>query len=644
MGGSEGWSGVKNLFRLRVEADAALQNQLLSFLDEGAEDRESSLAVLVSWRDRTLRSALESVFDAFVREYRDSGSIVSPGSFLERLVQSLDASFGALDADLQRQFEVAVALTCGRGLYLLHTSGLEAQLVEGGDASPLQSTIQVRVKDLSPSTMRRGHLWSETLVERLRLVRVFIEDETQASLRLVTRPEAVAFDDPFGTEVRPAPPAIVVDKQADVDVETLLPLAGVGSSWPNLDDAPRRDRKTLSYVALALLVLFFGTALLGMWRWQRIGSRAASPSGAERLFAESVDSSLDPRGDDSRVSPEVVEKDAPVEVARAAPDASTPLSIVWSKQHRDWVTSSPRLVDGRVVYGCRDGHLYAIDKDGTVKWDFDSGAGVGATPAVHGDRVFCGNYAGQAFALDAGSGELRWSVELGARIVASPVADKKRVFFASQSGELVALHQKSGKVAWQHPVGGKLRVTPLVTGKEILVADLEGQLLCLEAASGKLRWTYQAGAQVTSSPVRHDDLVLFGTRDGNVHAIALRDGGQRWMQKTRGTVTATPALGRDFLFVASGDKKVYALRPATGEVAWTFSTQANLLASPSVHEDRVYVASYDRHTYILEAATGRQLAKLRLKAPIYSSPLIVEDRIYVGSNDGTLYCMTTALD
>lgn len=635
---------MKNLFRSRVEADVALQNQLLSFLDEGAGDRESSLAVLVQWRDPTLRSALESVFDSFVREYRDSGTIVSPGSFLERLVQSLDASFGALEPEMQRQFEIAIALTCGRGLYLLYSNGLEAQQVCAGEATPLESSIQVRVKDLSPSNMRRGHLWSETLVERLHLVRVFIEDETHATLQLVTRPDVVAFDDPFATAKRPLPPKIVVDKQADLDVETLLPLAGVGSNWPNLDEAPRKDRSTLSYAALALLVLFFGTALLGMWRWQRIGSQAASPSGAERLFAESVDSGLEPRGEESRVSPEVVESGDRVEVARAVPEEETPLSIVWSKQHSDWVTSSPKLADGRVVYGCRDGHLYAVDKDGAVKWEFDSGSGIGATPAVHGGRVYCGNYAGQAFALEAGNGKLRWSVELGARLVASPVTDKKRVFFASQNGELVALNQKSGKVAWQHSIGGKLRVTPLVTGKEILIPDSEGQLLCLESGSGALRWTYQAGSQVTSSPVRHQDLVLFGSKDGNVHAIGLKDGGQRWMQKTRGTVAATPALGRDFLFVGSGDKKVYALRPESGEIAWTFSTQANLLATPSVHEDRVYVAAYDRHTYILEASTGRQLAKLRLKAPIYSSPLVVDDRIYVGSNDGTLYCMSTALD
>ena len=149
---------MQNLFRLRIEAAEALQNQTLTFVDGGDPERECCLAVLVQWQDRTLKPTLETLFQDFVRDYRESGSIVSPGSFLERLVHSLDAAFGRLEPELVDQIELGVVLGCGRGLYLLHSTGLETRCSTGGTPQPLQSSMRVRVKDLSPGNMRQSHL------------------------------------------------------------------------------------------------------------------------------------------------------------------------------------------------------------------------------------------------------------------------------------------------------------------------------------------------------------------------------------------------------------------------------------------------------------------------------------------------------
>jgi outer membrane protein assembly factor BamB len=637
---------VQNLFRLRIEADEALQNQVLSFVDSGDPERESSLAVLVQWSDRTLKPVLHSVFNDFVREYRDAGSIVSPGAFLESLVHTLDAACAPLEPERLAGFEVGVALSCGRGLYLLHSTGLEARYALDGEPQPLQSSLRVRVKDLSPGGMRQSHLWSERVVERLRLVRVFFEDDDRATLWMAGR-RALDLEAPeFESDVEtPEPPRIVVEKEPAQESEMLE----FASNWPDLDEAPRRDRRTLSYAAVGLVVLLFGTAIFGMWRWQRIGAQARSDSGTDALFAEAPDSSLEPRQESSRVSGEVVDgeesgsegrQDEALQMARLEPQEPGELSVVWSRKHTDWVTSSPRLAHGRVVYGCRDGHLYAVAPEGEVQWNYDSGAGIGATPAVDDDRVFCGNYAGRAFAVRDRDGSELWSVELGARIVASPAAGKKNVFFATQGGDVVALRKKDGKEVWRYAAGGKLRATPLAAGDDVWVAGGEGELLCLKQGSGDLRWVHEADAPVASSPLLADGRVIFGCKDGSVCAVSAKKGERLWSLRTKGTVSGTPALGRDLVFVGSSDRRLYAVRPETGDVAWTFPVRAAILSNPSVRDGRVYVTAYDKHTYVLDERDGRQIAKLRLKAPIYSSPLVAEGRIYCGSNDGTLYCMS----
>jgi outer membrane protein assembly factor BamB len=624
---------VENLFRLRVEAGES-QPDRLSFVDDGGPQRESSLAVLVQWRDPTLRAAIESVFDAFVREYRDAGTIVSPGSFLERLVQSLDAAFGELEPETLDRMDLAVALCCGRGLYLLHSTGYEPHCELDGNPQPLVSSMRVRVKDLSPSSMRGGHLWSEALVERLRLLRVFFEDDDRATLWLSLRAERDEFtEDPFGD----ADARLVIEKQA-ADAAAAVG-AGLDSSWPDLDSGARRDRSTLSYVAVGLVVLFFGAALFGMWRWQQSG-RNAGRAGAESLFSEAVDGSLESRSEAARVSSDVIATGGNERDRDGGDSAEAALAVVWSKPHRDWVTSSPRPARDRVVYGCRDGHLYAVAHDGEVAWDYPSGAGIGATPAVEDGRVLCGNYAGRAFALRDKDGRELWTQDLGARITASPAVGKKRVFFVTQGGELVALRQKDGRVEWRQSIGGKLRAAPLAAGDVLFVPGGGNDLTCYEQGSGEVRWTFDAGSNVTSSPLWADGRVVFGCKDGTVHAIAAKDGRSLWSLRTKGAVQGTPALAKDLVYVGSGDRRLYAVRLETGDVAWAFPTKAAILASPCVQDGRVYITAYDKHTYVVDAENGREIAKLRLKAAIYSSPLVVAGHIYCGSNDGTLYCMS----
>lgn len=648
---------MRNLFRLRLETPEGFQNQLFTFLDAGDTQDDTRIAVLAEWHDRSVKAAAESALQQLTREYRDLHTPV--GAFLEDFVLALEIACEDLPDDVRTAFELGIVLCRGRSLYVLHTSGLQPQFSLGGPPQPLQSTMRLRVKDLPIATSELG------VASHMRLSRVFFEDDDRVVLWLdgngfAGTPTRGLTPDLDAVDPEPPQARIVLLKEPAsdgdiVDAET--------SDWPHAEETPRRDRVTMSYAALALMVLIFATALFGMTRWQRMGGLPEDDT-VSSLLPEGVDSSLDPLAP-SRVSAEVDEATPEaIEVASVTPPTSPPvlddetaparapetlaqptpepvtLQVAWSKRHSDWVTSSPQLVQGQVVYGCRDGHLYAVDESGKPRWDYDSGSGIGATPAVDGARLYCGNYGGRAFALRALDGYELWARDLGSKIVATPAVGRGQVYFQTYAGDVVALDTKSGRVAWKVRIGGNLRACPVVTSQQLLVVSGAGDLLCLDQASGKRLWNVALGSRVISNPLRIGALVVVGSHDGRVHAVSLEEGAVVWQTRLGGPVNSSPATdGGDAVYVGSSDRHLYAIDVADGSIRWRYRTQGPVLSKPWVEDERVYVTSYDQHTYVLDARTGGLMAKLGLSAAIYSSPLVHDGRVYFGSNDGTLYCL-----
>jgi outer membrane protein assembly factor BamB len=580
-----------------------------------------------------LKASLEPVLQALTRDYQDVR--VPSGARLEDLVQALDAAVAAMPESALAGFDLGLVLCRGRGLYLLHSKALTPQFSLGGPPQVLQSTLHVRVKEL-PLLGSNGE--PLRLASQLQLSRVFFEDEDQAVLWL--RGSAAEAADHTTLPAMQAA-RIILNKDAAAEEEGLQDTAAV---WPEEEDETGQDRVRMSYVALALIVVVFVTALFGMSRWRNMGDE----NGPDASFlAEGVDSSLDASAP-ARVSGEVSEGRAPATggdaVVAAAhveePAADTPLQLLWSKSYRDWVTSSPRVAQGNVVYGCRDGHLYAVRSGGEPIWEYDSGAGIGATPEVDGTRVFCGNYAGRTFALRALDGAQLWAHDLGARIVASPALGKNLVFFQTYGGDVYGMDQKTGRVEWKRHLGGQLRARALPAGKNVLVLSGDGDLLSLQQKNGEVTWSVSLGARVISNPTRVKDRVIVAARDGFVHAVDLEKGEIAWRVQLGGALESGVASDGERIYVGSNDRHVYALRQDDGGILWRFRTSGPVRSTPCVEGEQVYVTSYDRHTYVLEAETGASLAQLALAAPIYSSPLVHDGRLYFGSNDGTFYCLS----
>ena len=112
---------------------------------------------------------------------------------------------------------------------------------------------------------------------------------------------------------------------------------------------------------------------------------------------------------------------------------SQPKNVVWALDHdgRDvWSFSGASgqyveggaIGNGTFVIGSSDGNVYALDLDtGDLKWEFETGHRVWATPLIDGDIVYIGSMDRHLYALRIADGEEIWNFYAGGAFASEPV-------------------------------------------------------------------------------------------------------------------------------------------------------------------------------------------------------------------------------
>ncbi len=285
--------------------------------------------------------------------------------------------------------------------------------------------------------------------------------------------------------------------------------------------------------------------------------------------------------------------------------------------------------DGAIYFGSADGGFYALNRDGTLRWKFQTG-----------------NIIDAAAALDASQ-----------RTVTIGSADENLYHLSTKPGAL----SRRQRVVWQYhatqpPATGQLFdwwEADVAYGPDgNIYTGNTGGLAYSFTSSGRLRWTFRAGNSVWTMPAfGAGGVSLWGSVDRNVFALSST-GRKIWTMPTLGFVVSSPAIGSDgTIYIGSFDSKLYALHPTTGMPKWTFGTNDLIYSSPALgedvhgHTDAVYVASADGSVYKLDAA-GRLLWTYDTGEAIRSSPVLGpapprehQPILYVGSSDGRLYAL-----
>lgn len=229
--------------------------------------------------------------------------------------------------------------------------------------------------------------------------------------------------------------------------------------------------------------------------------------------------------------------------------------------------------DGNTLYIAQvDGRLQARDiaNDFALRWEFQAGDDVWATPLLLREAPSCTREAGDLnilleqpllilasldhhlYALNPDTGTVIWERDLGGTVASPPVAcwqgQQLRLYVGSFASRVYALDGEDGEdllesYQTQNWVWGQ---PALDESGRIYVADLRGNVYQLD---GELReiWVKAVAQEgIRASPYLLGDRLLVAARDGNVYLLYLDDG----------TVSFSEDLGRQVLsdiMVAAGE-------------------------------------------------------------------------------------------
>jgi outer membrane protein assembly factor BamB len=269
-------------------------------------------------------------------------------------------------------------------------------------------------------------------------------------------------------------------------------------------------------------------------------------------------------------------------------------------------TGSPTIAaDGTIYVGASDRHVYAIQPDGTAKWNVALDNSIYESPAIANDGTIYVCTFSSIFALNP-DGTQRWSIDLGAQIRAPAIAADGTIYVANQgtldaispngtgrftyyvlgavegapvvgtdgtvfitastdtTPSLVALHP-DGTLAWGKSLhGGEVYGTTAVAGDgTVLVTTSMGRLFAFTPA-GVQKWAVQLSGLLGPPVISSDGIVYVtsssGADFGEVDAVRLEDGGVVWSRAEGEGVSGDSAFAQNGKLLVGFDR-VYTFDP-----------------------------------------------------------------------------------
>lgn len=611
---------------------------------------DRSLHLLIQEAPGVAPDLLLKAYRETVAAYLSASELVPPADFLRGLVQRFDrvCRDTGTGADVWKKMGMHVVVRALDAVYVLTTREREICVGAEGRMSPVLEQDLVRAERLRlESAEPQGELFPTRLgdfLSALKLDTAALAErdlvlgcgESDADAVLEGLSGALWLQGDADREMTASRRSVVTNLVSRKIVALRFDRPAGMTRASGAGTVPKRRGRRVSPRRVILPVAGVLVAALIAVLWRREAPEPQRVSSAQESHAEVSLREADetaPASGDGRVD--------------ALPRTSEAVRLTekWRQSFGKEVTSSPILFEEAVIFGCRDGGVYALDRrSGAQLWKFTATAGVGSSPAAWGDRVIIADYNGNVFGLKGRTGERVWTRKLPMRVVSSPAVSGDRVVVGCYDGSAYCLSAENGAVLWKVRTGGRIRGSAAASGDLFYVPSYDGDLYALQAGTGQTAWRLKIGGTVSASPIVCGNIVVIGGTDGRVHGVDASTGVVRWTSATQSSVESRIGATADAALVGSNDGRLYCFNLADGSIAWKCPTGRAVLGRPVVTDGVVYAGSYDGGMYAIEAASGRVLDTFAAGSPVYSSPLVAEGLLYFGTNRGEFICVSLATD
>ena len=283
-------------------------------------------------------------------------------------------------------------------------------------------------------------------------------------------------------------------------------------------------------------------------------------------------------------------------------------------------------------------------ESGSVTWTYPEKASASrlfyAAPAVAGDQLIVGDYAGKLVSLGIRDGKELWTFA-GAKghYVYAPLVTDKLIVAQNADGNIYALDLDGNKV-WTFSGTHGFWATPVTDGTTVYAPCLDHYLYAINLADGQLKWKANLGGPLVSSPVLSTEGVLYlGTLDKTIIALSSADGSILWKQTTTSGVWATPVILNDQLFAGDESGNISILKIADGSVVKTVDINSSVISSGVVMNGSLVFGDENGEIISIDK-DGKRVILSTLTGKIYSNLVLSKDQLYVLLTSGDKVLVT----
>lgn len=330
----------------------------------------------------------------------------------------------------------------------------------------------------------------------------------------------------------------------------------------------------------------------------------------------------------------------------ASPGAQAQARTTWSHETLGAVWAAPLVTPGgQILVGSEDGILYALDRQGRLRWSYKASDGWSGWPIWlrRAKLAVVGNRNGKLYYFDE-AGELQRRVNLEGAVVGRPATYKERLFVGTAKGRLVAINN-AGRILWYHSAASPITGFPAVSpdGKQVYAGTVMGSVVALDS-EGKRLWETKVGLPVRGGMVASIGGVIvaasgtFKKDDGKRGVVVALDttGKERWrraVDAARGGLS--PWSGG--VLVGTDKGRLLALDSA-GKRRWSFTADAAIQGLP-LASGRWILFGTERGTLYALDLLGRPLGLASAAGAIRGGLTVAGQRVLFGSNDRRVYSL-----
>lgn len=199
------------------------------------------------------------------------------------------------------------------------------------------------------------------------------------------------------------------------------------------------------------------------------------------------------------------------------------------------IAATPLVSKTAIYQASNDGIIYVLDpKDGSLQWTYETeGAGlvlsnfgfdrqsIYTQPILKDNLLLFGARDGKVYAVDIVSRQKKWSFSYGPTWAMSCQLQDDLLFVGwSTNNMFSALDVQTGEKVWDFRAEGHNYTKAVIVGSDLFFGSADGNLYRFHQRSGKNLATYTVGSEIYSSPQYKHSTLFFGSDDGRLYALA----------------------------------------------------------------------------------------------------------------------------